>query len=160
MKAHGGGTRRPFAESTADGPYSRESEMSLLESILGITKLATKIANPDLLKAVADANVQAMELSKSNLDLQKRVGELERQILRMRGLEDLKAKLFVNGGYLYIEGDPNPRCLTCWDHSGELIHVLPPITGIFPQCTVCKNFLDVIPKTPPKRGDTGSVPVG
>jgi len=25
---------------------------------------------------------------------------------------------------------------------------------------VCKNFLDVIAKTPPKRGDTGSVPVG
>jgi hypothetical protein len=133
--------------------------MGLLDSILGITKLATQISNPDLLKAVADANVQAVELSQSNLELQKRVGELERQAKEMRAQQDLRAELFVNGGYVFLDGDPNPRCLTCWDHSGKLIHVHPPISGIIPQCTVCKNYLDVLPKTAPKRGDPGSVPV-
>ena len=133
--------------------------MGLLDTTMGMAKLAGTLANPELVQEAMKANKEALDLSRENLELQKRVQELERQVKEMRALQDLKAELFVNAGYVFLEGDPNPRCLTCWDHSGKLIHVQPPVTGIFPQCTVCKNYLYVLPKIAPKRGDPGSVPV-
>jgi hypothetical protein len=133
--------------------------MGLLDSIEGVTKLATQIANPQLLAEVSNANVQALKLSRENLEMQKRIVELEGLLREAQELQGLRAQLFVNGGFLFRDGDPNPYCLVCWDHTGKMIHTPAPNSGLVLKCSVCKNILRNPPARAPQRDDPGSVPV-
>ncbi len=54
--------------------------MGLLESLQGIAKIAKRIADAELVAAVAEANVHAMDLSLANLEIQRQVGALEDRI--------------------------------------------------------------------------------
>lgn len=133
--------------------------MGLLDTTMEMAKLAGKIANPELVQEAMKANVEALELSRDNLELQKRIVLLVNQLHELQAQKDLRQHLFTNGGYLYLDGDPNPRCLTCWEHTEKLISVPPGNDYFGPQCRVCKNYLPHIPKTVPTRNDPGSVAV-
>ena len=131
--------------------------MSLLDTTMEVAKLAGKIANPELVQEAMKANMEALELSRENLEMQRRITELEMQRDEFQAQLDLRKHLYTSGGYLYLDGDPNPRCLTCWEHSGKLISVPPDAVDFAPQCNVCKNYLYHFPKKAPTRSDPGSV---
>jgi hypothetical protein len=88
-----------------------------------VTKLATQIANPDLLREVAKVNTEALELSRDNLVLQHQVAELETKIKELRAQLDLRAKTYRLYGYIFVDGDPDPHCPTCWEEERKLIHM-------------------------------------
>ena len=51
--------------------------MGLLDTSLEVVKLASRIANPELVQAATQANIEALELSSKNLELRQRAEELE-----------------------------------------------------------------------------------
>jgi len=134
--------------------------MGLLESLQGIAKIAKRIADAELVAAVAEANVHAMDLSLANLEIQRQVGALEDRIKELQAASDFKAKLFKNRGFLFLDGDPNPHCLVCWEHSGKLV-TLPPITdGVPPRCLVCQNPMRGLRQAVSDRNHPESVAIG
>jgi hypothetical protein len=132
--------------------------MGLLESIQGVTKLATQIANPDLLREVSNANVQALELSETNLLLQKRIMDLELQLRELQTRRDLAKTLFRNGDFVFRDGDPGACCPRCWDAEQKLIHVLLSRSD-GAQCPNCKTLYIFLPGNNPGRNDPFSVAV-
>lgn len=134
--------------------------MGLLESLQGIAKIARRVADAELVAAVAEANVHAMDLTLANLEMQKQVGALENHIKELQAAGDLKAKLFKNRGFLFADGDPSPHCLVCWEHSGKLI-TLPPLTdGFPPRCLVCQNPMRGLGQAVSDRKHPESVAIG
>ena len=130
--------------------------MALLDTIQGVSKLATQIANPDLLTAVSDANEQAVELSQANLQLQKRVAELEAQVALLTVKRDLANSLFRNGDYVFRVGDPGACCPRCWDDEQKLMHVLMTKDGV--ACPRCKTAY-MVWAVNPGRDNPFSVPI-
>lgn len=130
--------------------------MGLLDSIQGVTKLATQIANPDLLREVANANVQAVALSEANLQLQMRVRDLENQLWELQTKRDILKTLFRNGDFVFRDGDPSALCPRCWDVEQKLIHILMGKEGY--RCPNCKTeYLGYMAN--PGRDSPFSVPV-
>ena len=130
--------------------------MGLLDSIQSVSKLATQIANPELLKQVANANEQAVELSQANLQLQMKIVELESQIRVLQAKRDLTNSLFRNGDFVFRDGDPNACCPRCWDVEQKLIHILMGKDGF--QCPNCKTAYMTYMGNP-GRDNQFSVPV-
>jgi hypothetical protein len=95
--------------------------MALMDSMASVAKFLTQISNPEMITAVAQANAEAVALSKESLGLQRRVMELEEEVRLLQAQRDLKAKLFRLGGYIFIEGDPDARCPICWEMVRKLV---------------------------------------
>jgi len=65
--------------------------MGILETSQKVVKLANAVANPEFIEAAIEANIEAFELRSANLELQKRVMQLEKDV------EELNAKLTLDG---------------------------------------------------------------
>jgi hypothetical protein len=72
--------------------------MGLVETSLEVVKLATKLANPELVQTATKANIEALELSGRNLELHKAAEELK------AGVKELEAKLALVGE-VFRDGD-------------------------------------------------------
>jgi hypothetical protein len=131
--------------------------MGLLDTTLEIGKLAGKLANPELIQEAMKASNEALAVSKENLDLHKRIAELEEEIKALRMKADIAAKVYRLGGYVFLDGDPDAHCPTCWDLKRELIHLrLIPMRGY--SCGACKNLYEPAIPVNPRRDDPGSIP--
>jgi len=62
--------------------------MSILETSREIVKLATRVGNPELIRAAMTAMSEVFELSSTNLELQKRLAQLEKEV------EELKTAIY------------------------------------------------------------------
>ncbi len=112
--------------------------MGLLDTTMEVAKLAGKFANPELVQEAMKANVEALAMARENLELQKKVTELETRITAQEAQKDLVNKVYLNGGYVFRDGDPNPHCQKCWDADRKLIHLhFVPLVGR--QCPDCKT---------------------
>ena len=58
--------------------------MGLIDTSLEVLKLASKIANPELVQAATRANIDALELSGKNLELRQPAEELENQVKELK----------------------------------------------------------------------------
>ena len=98
--------------------------MGLLETSLEVVKLATRVANPELVQAATRANIEALELSAKNLALQKQVTELGMKITELEQKLTLTGEVFREGDFVFQEGDPIGCCSRCWDAERKLIHII------------------------------------
>ena len=130
--------------------------MGLLDSIQSVTRLATQIANPALLKEAANANLQALELSEANLQLQKRVVDLEHRLQELESKRNLAGSLFRNGDFILRDGDPTACCPKCWDEDEKLMHILMSKDGFV--CPRCKTAYMTIMGNP-GRENQWSIPL-
>jgi len=129
--------------------------MGLVETTIEVTKLPGKLANPELLQEATKANTEALAMSRENLELHKKVMHLEAQIQQLQARADVTARVFRNGGFVFLEGDPDPHCSKCWDENRKLIHIA---RGFGSVCPLCKNthYFDI--PVNPKRSDPNSIP--
>ncbi len=97
--------------------------MGLLETSLEVVKLAGKLANPELITAATKANIEALELSNSNLELQKKVTDLGDLVRELEAKLKLTGEVFYHEGLVFREGDSDPYCSRCWDVNRNLVHV-------------------------------------
>jgi hypothetical protein len=118
--------------------------MSLLETSLEVVKLAAKVANPELVQAATRANIEALELSKQNIELHKHAGDLQTKIKELEAKLSLVGEVFRKGHFIYHDGDPGPHCSRCWDVEHKLVHIIMldkgAGRGIGPGCPECKTF--------------------
>src|SRR5437879_682425 len=98
--------------------------MGLLESSLEVVKLAGKIANPELVQAATQANIEALEVSTKNLALQKQITELETQLKGLEAKLKLTGEIFREGDYVFLDTDPMGFCSRCWDVDRRLVHIV------------------------------------
>jgi len=113
--------------------------MGLLESSLEVVKLAGKLANPELIQAATKANVEALELSTKNLELQKAISQLDRKVADLEAKLVLQGEVFTHRDMVFREGDADPYCSRCWDVDRRLIHITGGGLGTLPKCPECKN---------------------
>jgi hypothetical protein len=130
--------------------------MALLDTLLRVTKIATQIANPELLRETTKANVEALELSRDNVTLQRRVNELEQQLREVSDRRSLAETVYRLEDFVFRDGDPNPCCSGCWDTKERLIHTVP-APSLFPICPACKTIILHSPPTAPSRNAPGAV---
>jgi hypothetical protein len=115
--------------------------MGLLESSLEVVKLAGKIANPELVQAATQANIEALEVSMKNVELQKQLTALEALLKDLEEKLKLRGEIFREGDYVFLDGDPMGFCSRCWDVDRRLVHILRMDIGVgrgfangCPQC--------------------------
>src|SRR6202795_4991733 len=103
--------------------------MGLIDTSLEVLKLASKIANPELVQAATRANIEALELSGKNLELRQRAEELENQVKELKAQLLLTGEVFREGDLVFREGDLVFRegeqrgyCSRCWDVERKLVH--------------------------------------
>jgi hypothetical protein len=119
--------------------------VGLLDTTLEVAKLAGKVANPELVQEAMKANAEALAMSRENLDLLKRVAELESQLGKLEA-QVLKRASFDGPvapfGYMYRSGDrDHPLCPKCLQSKGHLESYLSPLShralGTFRTCPIC-----------------------
>jgi hypothetical protein len=101
--------------------------MGLLDSSMEVMKLAGKIANPELVQAAMKANVEALDLSNKNLELQRELTHLADQVKELQEKVRLTGIVFrapQNTSVVFLEGDPTGFCSHCWDADRQLIHII------------------------------------
>jgi hypothetical protein len=130
--------------------------MALLDTLITVTKIATQIANPDLVRETTKANVEALELSRDNVVLQKRVHELEQELRELSATRNLTDTVYRLADFVFRDGDPNPCCSACWDTKRQLVHTVP-APSLFPICPVCKTLIYHVAPTAPSRDNPGAV---
>jgi hypothetical protein len=113
--------------------------MGLLESSMEVLKLAGKIANPELVQAATKANIEALELSTKNLELQKSITDLDKKVAELEAKLVLVGEVFRKGDFVYRENDPDPYCSRCWDVDRRLVHIMKGGLGTRPTCPQCKT---------------------
>jgi len=118
--------------------------MGLLESSLEVVKLAGKLANPELVQAATQANIEALAVSTKNLELQKQVTELEARVNDLQEKLKLTGEVFREGEFVYREGEPRGYCSRCWDVERRLVHIITMDAGqgrgMKPGCPQCKTL--------------------
>ncbi len=118
--------------------------MGVLESSMEVVKLAGKIANPELVQAATKANVEALELSHKNLELQRKATQLEIQVSDLEAKLKLTGQVFRQDGFVYMDGDPEGLCSRCWDVDRKIVHVIQihfGKDGVKPGCPQCKTAM-------------------
>ncbi len=118
--------------------------MGLLETSLEVVKLAAKVANPELVQAATQANIEALQLSAKNLEMQKKMSELEAQAQELEEKLALTGRVFREGGFVYIEGDLEGLCSRCWDVDRKPVHIIQMHfgkDGVKPGCPECKTAM-------------------
>jgi hypothetical protein len=113
--------------------------MGLLDTTIELAKFAGKLANPELVEMAYKANIEALEVSKTNLELQKKVAELEGQVKELQTTQDLEKEVFREHGLVFRKGDKEPCCSHCWDAQRKLIHVSI-AHAQYPECPACKTL--------------------
>ena len=98
--------------------------MGLLETSLEVVKLATRIANPELVQAATKANIEALELSGKNLELRKRAEDLESKVKGLEAQLTLTGEVFREGPFVFREGERGGYCSRCWDVEHKLVHII------------------------------------
>jgi len=98
--------------------------MSLLENSLQVVKIATAMANPELLQAATKANVEALELSTKNLELHREAEELKKKVKELEDQLTLVGEVFREGDMVFHEGVLNACCSRCWDIERKLCHIV------------------------------------
>lgn len=122
--------------------------MGLLDSSMEVMKLAGKIANPELVQAAMKANVEALELSSKNLELQRKATQLEAQVGDLQAKLKLTGEVFHHQSLVFREGDNDAYCSRCWDVDRNLIHVIRmnQSSGVGRGCPECKtSVLAILP---------------
>ncbi len=118
--------------------------MGLVETSLEVVKLATKIANPELVQTATKANIEALELSAKNLELHKHTEALEHKVKALEAQLALTGEVFSEGGFAYREGVREGFCSRCWDVDHKLVHIIQMHRGkgegVGPGCPECKTF--------------------
>jgi hypothetical protein len=120
--------------------------MGLIDTSLEIVKLASKIANPELVQAATRANIEALELSSKNLELRQRAEELENQVKELKAQLLLTGEVFREGDLVFREGEQRGYCSRCWDVERKLVHIVSMGAGGrnghngCPQCKTFYNF--------------------
>src|ERR1700723_371277 len=115
--------------------------MGLIDTSLEIVKLASKIANPELVQAATRANIEALELSSKNLGLRQRAEELDHQVKELKAQLLLTGEVFREGDLVFREGEQRGYCSRCWDVERKLGHIVGMGAGGrrgqngWPQCT-------------------------
>jgi hypothetical protein len=118
--------------------------MGLLETSLKVVKLAAKVANPELVQAATQANIEGLQLSAKNLEMQKKMSELEAHVRELEEKLALTGKVFREGGFVYMEGDPEGLCSRCWEVDRKLVHIIQMHfgkEGVRPGCPECKTAM-------------------
>jgi hypothetical protein len=117
--------------------------MGILETSLEVVKLATAVANPQLIQAATRANIEALELSTKNLELHKKVLQLEEQVKELNANLILTGEVFREGDHVFRDGEPTSYCSRCWDAEHKLIHIIfmdmGQGRGYKPGCPQCKT---------------------
>jgi len=126
--------------------------MGLVETSLEVVKLATKIANPDLVQAATKANIEALEISGKNLELHKRLGELESKVKELEAKLFLVGEVFREGDYVFREGEKGSYCSRCWDVDRKLIHIIW-VNNKGPACPECKTGVLDLRENPRMKQD-------
>jgi hypothetical protein len=98
--------------------------MGLVETSLEVVKLATKLANPELVQTATKANIEALELSGKNLELHKYASDLENKVKALEAQLALTGEVFRDGDYVYREGEGGAYCSRCWDVDHKLVHII------------------------------------
>jgi len=124
--------------------------MGLLDTTKEVAKIAAMLANPDLVQMAMKANIEALELSQTNLELQKKVAELEGQLKDVQAKQDLEKDVFRENGLVFRKGDEEPCCSHCWDVKRVLVHIVKPAMKS-PECPACKTSY---PRARPRSGTT------
>ena len=115
----------------------------MLENSLKVLKLATQIANPELVQAATQANIEALELSGRNLELRKQAEELENQVKELKAQLTLTGEVFRDGDLVFREGEQRGYCSRCWDVEHKLVHIVsmgPGGRSGHNGCPQCKTF--------------------
>ena len=130
--------------------------MSLLESSLQVVKIATALANPELLQAATKANIEALEVSGKNLELHKHAGELESKVKELEAKLALTGEVFRDGDFVFREGERGGYCSRCWDAEHKLIHIIQMDKehgrDMGPGCPQCKTRTWGTPQNPQMKG--------
>jgi hypothetical protein len=117
--------------------------MGLIDTSLEVVKLATKIANPELVQTATKANIEALELSARNLELHKYANDLENRVKELEEKLEVSGEVFREGDFIFREGDPGGHCSRCWDVERKLIHIITMNSGdgrgYNPGCPACKT---------------------
>ena len=114
-----------------------------------------------ILKDIAEKN-QDPKFNEAYLDLQLKIMEIQEDYIRITGENDklkkaneLTSKVSFKRPYIFIEGDPEPRCQKCWDKDKQLIHAGNPEDwgmGVYGRrCPVC-DFIHEEKKVPVSFG--------
>src|SRR5271157_4207302 len=98
--------------------------MGLVETSLEVVKLATKLANPELVQTATKANIEALELSGKNLELHKNAEELKNKVKELEAQLALTGEVFRDGDLVFREGERGGYCSRCWDFEHKLIHIV------------------------------------
>ena len=118
--------------------------MGLLETSLEIVKLATKLANPELVQTATKANIEALELSSKNLEFHKNVEYLKGRVKELEAQLALTGEVFRDGDLIFREGERGGYCSRCWDVEHKLVHIVQMDKGkglgAGPGCPQCKTF--------------------
>jgi hypothetical protein len=130
--------------------------MALLDTLTSVAKIATQVANPELMTETIKANAEALDLSRENLRLHLRVSELERLLQEATAKKDLARSVYRLGGFAFKDGDPDPHCPACWDGAQRLIHVVP-TQAFYPLCPICKSMIFTDPPKNPSRNDPNAI---
>jgi hypothetical protein len=104
--------------------FGKDTIMGLLDSSMEVVKLAGKIANPELVQAAMKANVEALDISSKNLELQRKTTQLEAEVSDLQAKLKLTGEVFHHSSLVYREGDNDAYCSRCWDVDRRLIHVI------------------------------------
>ena len=98
--------------------------MDILNTSKELVKIATKIANPELLQAAYEAQEKAFDLSTKNLEMQQTIDRLEKQIQELEGKLKLTGEVFREGDFVFREGEERGYCSRCWDVDHNLVHII------------------------------------
>src|ERR1700683_5750819 len=120
--------------------------MGLIDTSLEVLKLASKIANPELVQAATRANIEALELSGKNLELRQRAEELENQVKELKAQLLLTGEVFREGDLVFREGEQRGYCSRCWDVESKRVRIVTMGAGGrrgpngWHQCTTSSTF--------------------
>jgi hypothetical protein len=118
--------------------------MGLVETSLEVVKLATKLANPELVQTATKANIEALELSGKNLELHRHASDLENKVRALEAQLTLVGEVFREGDFVFRDGEPSGHCSRCWDADRKLVHIIMMDkgkgAGMGPGCPECKTY--------------------
>jgi Zn finger protein HypA/HybF involved in hydrogenase expression len=109
--------------------------MGLVDTTVELAKFAGKLANPELVQMALKANVEALAVSKENLELQMKVAALERRLALLTAKRNIENKVHREAGLVILGDELEPYCSHCWDAQQKLIHLV--LKNGLPKCPAC-----------------------
>ena len=98
--------------------------MGLLDTTKEVAKIAAMLANPELVQMAMKANIEALELSQTNLQLQQDKIRLQEQLKEANAKLTLVGEVIRIGHYVYYkEGDDGACCPRCFDVETRMVHI-------------------------------------